>query len=108
MHCCCCGALRSLRFNHTALLSGAPWTNPLTCFASALGVDPGYTSNHWSACLRTLPKLFLSGVFLPACLPKTLQGTAWAEVYRKDIAFTAWFDESVAASPATGPKTAAA
>lgn len=36
------------------------------------------------------------------------KGTAWAEVYRKDIAFTAWFDESVAATPATGPKTAAA
>lgn len=37
-----------------------------------------------------------------------LQGTAWAEMYRKDVAFTAWFDESVAASPASGPKTAAA
>jgi hypothetical protein len=36
------------------------------------------------------------------------KGTAWADMYRKDMAFTAWFDESVAASPAAGPKTAAA
>jgi hypothetical protein len=36
------------------------------------------------------------------------QGTTWADMYRKDMAFTAWFDESVAASPAAGPKTAAA
>lgn len=44
------------------------------------------------------------------CVPNhsALQGAAWAEVYRKDLQYTAWFDEAVAANPSAGPKAATA
>jgi hypothetical protein len=35
------------------------------------------------------------------------QGAAWADMYRKDLEFTAWFDAAVAAAPQGGPKAAA-
>lgn len=36
------------------------------------------------------------------------KGSAWAEAYRRDLQYTAWYDEAVAANPASGPKAAAA
>lgn len=36
------------------------------------------------------------------------QGAPWAEAYKRDLAYTAWFDDAVAADPKTGPKAATA
>lgn len=36
------------------------------------------------------------------------KGSAWAEAYKKDLEFTAWFDSAVAADPKAGPKAATA
>lgn len=35
------------------------------------------------------------------------KGAAWAAAYKRDAAFTAWFDEAVAANPQAGPKASA-
>lgn len=35
-------------------------------------------------------------------------GSAWAEAYKKDLEYTAWFDSAVAADPKAGPKAATA
>jgi hypothetical protein len=35
------------------------------------------------------------------------KGTEWAAAYKRDMAFTAWFDEAVASNPAVGPKATA-
>ena len=65
-------------------------------------------ANHSRAqfLLASPHSLLCRDLLLLLCL--CAQGTAWAEMYRKDLAFTAWFDESVAASPAAGPKAATA
>lgn len=36
------------------------------------------------------------------------KGSAWAEAYRKDLEYMAWFDSAVAADPKAGPKAATA
>eukprot|EP00878_Enallax_costatus_P001127 GHUV01001264.1.p1 GENE.GHUV01001264.1~~GHUV01001264.1.p1 ORF type:complete len:415 (+),score=138.77 GHUV01001264.1:35-1279(+) len=36
------------------------------------------------------------------------KGSSWADAYRKDLEYTAWFDAAVAADPKAGPKAATA
>lgn len=36
------------------------------------------------------------------------KGSAWADAYKKDLEYTAWFDAAVAADPKAGPKAATA
>lgn len=46
-----------------------------------------------------------------AAVARKLEGAAgspWAQAYKKDLEYTAWFDAAVAADPVAGPKAATA